>query len=253
MSFVGTPGYLAPEVLACTNGPGALGYGQAADMWALGCVLYEMAALRPAFAGDRVPVVYRLIRRGRVPPLPGGYSPQLAALYTRLMAVDPHARPSSADLLQDELLRCAVLTCLCSMHACGIAANTWPSTNNHSRTAHEQPLGPQIHTNQSTDFNTHTCTHAMSSHLAPALPPPPPGLTSQRMLSDCAASVSSCRRCRRRATAAAHITAPLALIQGATRQDATVVAVVIAAAIGLMVTPHVLQSAARRTLQPHHH
>ena len=80
MSFVGTPGYLAPAVLACTNGPGALGYGQAADMWALGCVLYEMAALRPAFADDRVPGVYRYLRRGRVPPLPGGYSPHLAGL-----------------------------------------------------------------------------------------------------------------------------------------------------------------------------
>lgn len=42
-SFVGTPNYLAPEQLGC--GP----YNQKADIWACGCVLYEMAALRPAF------------------------------------------------------------------------------------------------------------------------------------------------------------------------------------------------------------
>lgn len=42
-SFVGTPNYLAPEMVACE------GYGFKADVWAAGCVLYEMAALKPAF------------------------------------------------------------------------------------------------------------------------------------------------------------------------------------------------------------
>lgn len=42
-SFVGTPNYLSPEI--CRNKP----YGQKADVWALGCVLYEMCALKPAF------------------------------------------------------------------------------------------------------------------------------------------------------------------------------------------------------------
>lgn len=42
-SFVGTPNYLAPEMVACE------GYGFKADIWAAGCVLYEMAALKPAF------------------------------------------------------------------------------------------------------------------------------------------------------------------------------------------------------------
>lgn len=42
-SFVGTPNYLAPEVVNCEP------YNLKADCWALGCVLYEMAALKPAF------------------------------------------------------------------------------------------------------------------------------------------------------------------------------------------------------------
>jgi len=42
-SFVGTPNYLAPEVVNCEP------YNLKADCWALGCVLYEMTALKPAF------------------------------------------------------------------------------------------------------------------------------------------------------------------------------------------------------------
>lgn len=37
------PADLAPEMVACE------GYGFKADIWAAGCVLYEMAALKPAF------------------------------------------------------------------------------------------------------------------------------------------------------------------------------------------------------------
>jgi serine/threonine protein kinase len=42
----GIPGYLAPELL--TPGP----YDQAVDIWALGCILYELSLHRPAFADD---------------------------------------------------------------------------------------------------------------------------------------------------------------------------------------------------------
>lgn len=41
--ITGTPNYLAPEMINCEP------YNQKADVWACGCVLYEMAALRPAF------------------------------------------------------------------------------------------------------------------------------------------------------------------------------------------------------------
>ena len=40
---IGTPGYIAPEIILGKP------YGLAVDIWSLGCVLYEMAALRPPF------------------------------------------------------------------------------------------------------------------------------------------------------------------------------------------------------------
>lgn len=43
MMPAGTPNYLAPEMINCEP------YNQKADIWAIGCLLYEMAALRPAF------------------------------------------------------------------------------------------------------------------------------------------------------------------------------------------------------------
>ena len=40
---MGTPLYFSPEL--CQESP----YNDKSDMWAVGCLLYEMAALRPPF------------------------------------------------------------------------------------------------------------------------------------------------------------------------------------------------------------
>jgi NIMA (never in mitosis gene a)-related kinase len=45
-SMLGTPGYLAPEL--CEGQP----YDKRTDIWALGCVLYEMMVLKKAFGAE---------------------------------------------------------------------------------------------------------------------------------------------------------------------------------------------------------
>jgi NIMA (never in mitosis gene a)-related kinase 1/4/5 len=56
MTVVGTPYYMSPEV--CQNSP----YSYKSDVWALGCVLYELCTLKHAFSADNLlGLVYKIV------------------------------------------------------------------------------------------------------------------------------------------------------------------------------------------------
>lgn len=56
MTVVGTPYYMSPEV--CQNHP----YTFKSDVWALGCILYELCTLKHAFAADNLlGLVYKIV------------------------------------------------------------------------------------------------------------------------------------------------------------------------------------------------
>jgi len=95
-TFVGTAAYIAPEQ--------ALGTGADArsDLYALGCVLYEMVTGRVPFAGDdMVSVISQHIETA--PVAPSWHNPQvphaLDALIVQLLAKSPEDRPQSAEAL----------------------------------------------------------------------------------------------------------------------------------------------------------
>merc|ERR1719291_1200298 len=61
----GTPYYASPEVWR------DMPYDAKSDMWSIGCVLYEMLALRPPFQAEDMEGLYRKVLKGqyaRVPP-----------------------------------------------------------------------------------------------------------------------------------------------------------------------------------------
>ncbi|XP_025023459.1 serine/threonine-protein kinase Nek1 isoform X2 [Python bivittatus] len=91
---IGTPYYLSPEI--CENKP----YNNKSDMWALGCVLYEMCTLKHAFeAGNMKNLVLKIIS-GSFPPVSARYSHELRSLISQLFKRNPRDRPSVNSILE---------------------------------------------------------------------------------------------------------------------------------------------------------
>ncbi|MFJ9546149.1 protein kinase [Streptomyces erythrochromogenes] len=116
---MGTPQYLSPEQ--------ALGKAvdHRSDLYATGCLLYELLALRPPFTGETpLSVVYQHVQDAPVPPsqLPEGHHiPQeLDGLVMRSLAKDPDDRFQSA-----EEMRGLVQYSLQMLHDQGANTGTW--------------------------------------------------------------------------------------------------------------------------------
>ncbi|XP_048186319.1 serine/threonine-protein kinase Nek1 isoform X5 [Perognathus longimembris pacificus] len=91
---IGTPYYLSPEI--CENKP----YNNKSDIWALGCVLYEMCTLKHAFeAGNMKNLVLKIIS-GSFPPVSSHYSYDLRSLLSQLFKRNPKDRPSVNSILE---------------------------------------------------------------------------------------------------------------------------------------------------------
>ncbi|WP_351230334.1 protein kinase [Streptomyces sp. NPDC002133] len=91
---MGTPQYLSPEQ--------ALGKAvdHRSDLYATGCLLYELLALRPPFTGETpLSVVYQHVQDAPVPPSEASdvAPPELDGLVVRALAKDPDDRFQSAE------------------------------------------------------------------------------------------------------------------------------------------------------------
>jgi Protein kinase domain len=96
---VGTPGYMAPEQLH--NLPAT----PQTDLYALGCLLYEMLAGEPVFAATSLAALIRMHLEQAPPPLRRrDVPPPLLALLWQLLDKDPARRPANARHVYDLLL-----------------------------------------------------------------------------------------------------------------------------------------------------
>ncbi|XP_077029845.1 serine/threonine-protein kinase Nek5 isoform X5 [Agelaius phoeniceus] len=100
---VGTPYYLSPEI--CENRP----YNNKTDIWSLGCVLYELCALKHPFQGNSLHELVLKICRGRFQPVSPNYSYDLRILISQLFKISPRDRPSINSILKKPFLQKLVL------------------------------------------------------------------------------------------------------------------------------------------------
>jgi len=91
---IGTPYYLSPEI--CQEKP----YSFGSDVWALGCVLYELAALRVPFDAQNIQMLVQKITRGPLPQIPSHYTQELRQLCGDLLHRDQTQRPTATDIIQ---------------------------------------------------------------------------------------------------------------------------------------------------------
>ncbi|CAG9324786.1 unnamed protein product [Blepharisma stoltei] len=93
-TMVGTPYYLSPEL--CEEKP----YNVKSDVWALGCVLYEMCTLKHPFEGVNQGALILKIIRASFAPISSQYSEELVNVVNLCLAKDYRNRPTVSEILQ---------------------------------------------------------------------------------------------------------------------------------------------------------
>lgn len=98
-TVVGTPYYMSPEV--CENKP----YTYKSDVWALGCVLYELCNLTHAFKSNNLLGLVNRIVKDQVSALPSHYSKELSELVQKLLCKRADARPSISEVIMFPIIK----------------------------------------------------------------------------------------------------------------------------------------------------
>lgn len=98
-TMCGTPCYFSPEL--CSGLP----YNNKSDVWALGVLLYEMAANRLPFESQNMKRLMEDIVKAEPSRIPATYSDELADLVKAMLRKDPHSRPDMATVLRSPALR----------------------------------------------------------------------------------------------------------------------------------------------------
>uniref|UniRef100_A0A0N5ARF8 non-specific serine/threonine protein kinase n=1 Tax=Syphacia muris TaxID=451379 RepID=A0A0N5ARF8_9BILA len=105
-TVIGTPNYLSPEICEGRY------YNEKSDIWALGCVLYELCELRKAFEGNLLTALVVKIAKGQHGPISEQWSSDLKNLIRNILSVNESKRPTIK-----EILTCPLILSVClSVH-----------------------------------------------------------------------------------------------------------------------------------------
>ena len=90
-SFVGTHAYLSPDMLS------GAGIDKEADIYGIGCIMFECLDGLPPYYSDDVAVLYQNIKEGEL-KFPSKISPEAKSLIQGLLERDPKKRLGSASI-----------------------------------------------------------------------------------------------------------------------------------------------------------
>jgi NIMA (never in mitosis gene a)-related kinase len=95
-TFVGTPYYLSPEI--CEEKP----YNEKSDIWALGCILYEMATYKHPFNATNQGALILKILRGKYDPISNKeYTADLKKMVDVLLEKNHFKRPAITEIIKN--------------------------------------------------------------------------------------------------------------------------------------------------------
>ncbi|KAF0744333.1 hypothetical protein Ae201684_000821 [Aphanomyces euteiches] len=92
-TLVGSPAYMCPEIFE-----GKL-YGLKADIWSLGCILYEMLTGKCPFRASSYPSLVQKITTCSYDPLPITLRPCLRQMVSSMLSLSPNDRPTMDEIL----------------------------------------------------------------------------------------------------------------------------------------------------------
>ncbi|KAJ5180081.1 hypothetical protein N7492_003291 [Penicillium capsulatum] len=98
-TYVGTPFYMSPEICAAEK------YTLRSDIWAVGCIMYELCQKEPPFNARTHIQLVQKIREGKFASLPDCYSPELKNVIGSCLRVNPDHRPDTTALINLPIIR----------------------------------------------------------------------------------------------------------------------------------------------------
>ncbi|XP_065181132.1 serine/threonine-protein kinase Nek8-like isoform X2 [Sycon ciliatum] len=117
-------------------------YNQKSDVWALGCILYELASRNRAFEAPSLPALVMKIMRGTFAPISSHYSEDLRRLILNMLHTDPRQRPSTQEVLAQPIcmktffgLQCSLGLLPLSLGPRMLSSRSRGSMSNHAESA----------------------------------------------------------------------------------------------------------------------
>nr|XP_002126613.1 serine/threonine-protein kinase Nek8 [Ciona intestinalis] len=149
-TVVGTPCYISPEL--CRG----MAYNQKSDIWALGCVLFELMTGKKAFEAPNISALVIKITSGqyKVSELPKIYSGQLVGQLKRLLSLDPTERPSVDEVLSEPFFVCPLIDLYLNIGAVQVKNSKSPPTLSPSGARGRAVVSNLHHTSSSLSVDT---------------------------------------------------------------------------------------------------